>query len=411
MQPMFGSQPLMNFMMLISMLIPLFARIAECSWQFQFPTNYSRRQRPLLDQSQPITVQYKITITQLIALDEKQQEMCCKVWIDQKWTDEYLKWDLESDTNDSNQSSSDSSSSAATEAEEQQPQQTTEFRPQWMSFRPGEIWTPDIAIDNSISVERENFDIKVYNDGSIWWSIPAITRTTCYIKTEQFPFDQQECDIVVGSWYYQPNEINLIVEGNATKMELKYAAENAQWQFLDSWILTEDEKHDTYDMVFRTLHFRIKFKRKSLYYCLILIVPYILISFVSLANFILPCESGEKIALGITVLLSQFVNLLNLVDLIPESSDSFPVLGLYYLVSMALCALSVILTVLILNIHFQADNSKRLPSYVRVLFLQYLRIFFLPGTKYEAFGKEKSGQKSSNKHPKSFMNFKFSRNK
>ena len=46
---------------------------------------------------------------------------------------------------------------------------------------------------------------------------------------------------------------------------------------------------------------------------------------------------------------------------------------------MALCALSVILTVLILNIHFQADNSKRLPSYVRVLFLQYLRIFFLPG--------------------------------
>ena len=53
--------------------------------------------------------------------------------------------------------------------------------------------------------------------------------------------------------------------------------------------------------------------------------------------------------------------------------------GLYYLVSMALCALSVILTVIILNIHFQADNSKRLPFPLRMLFLHYLRGVFLPG--------------------------------
>ncbi|XP_063722174.1 neuronal acetylcholine receptor subunit alpha-9-like [Symsagittifera roscoffensis] len=360
-------------------------------WQFQFPANYSRRQRPLLDQSQPITVQYKITITQLIALDEKQQEMCCKVWIDQMWRDEFIMWDRvanESDTNSTSSNSSDSSSSSDYTSSPDSP--GSALRPEWMAFRPGEIWTPDIAIDNSISVERENFDIKVYFDGNIWWSMPAITRTTCFIKSEQFPFDQQECDIIVGSWYYQPTEINLIVQDNSTKMELKYAAENAQWEFLDSWILTRDETHDSYDMVFRTVCFRVRFQRKSLYYCLILIVPYVLISFVSIANFILPCESGEKIALGITVLLSQFVNLLNLVDLIPESSDSFPILGLYYLVSMALCALSVILTVIILNIHFQADNSKRLPFPLRMLFLHYLRGVFLPDNGKSILSKDRA---------------------
>ena len=61
--------------------------------------------------------------------------------------------------------------------------------------------------------------------------------------------------------------------------------------------------------------------------CVDYAVPFVMISAVSLSNFVLPCESGEKISLGITVLLSLFVNLLNLVDLLPESSDSFPILG------------------------------------------------------------------------------------
>ena len=41
----------------------------------------------------------------------------------------------------------------------------------------------------------------------------------------------------------------------------------------------------------------------------------------------LPVESGEKISLGITILLAQTVNLLILSNILPASSKFFPILG------------------------------------------------------------------------------------
>ena len=76
--------------------------------------------------------------------------MCCKVWIDQvwvlkrsqgqrgflimgflmqKWKDEYIHWKLRNGS---------------------------DHRPDWMAFKPGEIWTPDIAIDNRYSNSSVN---------------------------------------------------------------------------------------------------------------------------------------------------------------------------------------------------------------------------------------------------------------
>ena len=42
---------------------------------------------------------------------------------------------------------------------------------------------------------------------------------------------------------------------------------------------------------------------------------------------LLPVESGEKMGLGVTILLAQVVNLMILSGLIPTSSQNFPELG------------------------------------------------------------------------------------
>ena len=44
-------------------------------------------------------------------------------------------------------------------------------------------------------------------------------------------------------------------------------------------------------------------------------------------GFILPVESGEKVSLEITVLLSLAVFMLVVTDTMPPSSDNFPILG------------------------------------------------------------------------------------
>lgn len=46
-----------------------------------------------------------------------------------------------------------------------------------------------------------------------------------------------------------------------------------------------------------------------------------------LAGFLLPPESGEKVSLEVTVLLSQAVFLLVISDFLPPSADNFPIIG------------------------------------------------------------------------------------
>lgn len=44
-------------------------------------------------------------------------------------------------------------------------------------------------------------------------------------------------------------------------------------------------------------------------------------------QFILPCESGEKITLGLTVLLAYSVFSFNIAENMPETSDVIPLVG------------------------------------------------------------------------------------
>lgn len=73
--------------------------------------------------------------------------------------------------------------------------------------------------------------------------------------------------------------------------------------------------------------FYIVMKRRPAFYLLTMIFPCILTSCVAALGFLLPTESGEKVSLEITVLLSLAVFLLLVSESLPPSSDNFPVIG------------------------------------------------------------------------------------
>ena len=58
-----------------------------------------------------------------------------------------------------------------------------------------------------------------------------------------------------------------------------------------------------------------------------MIMPSFVLSLIALLMFWLPPESGEKVSLGITVFLAFSVLMFSLSDDLPESSDSFPIIG------------------------------------------------------------------------------------
>ena len=68
-------------------------------------------------------------------------------------------------------------------------------------------------------------------------------------------------------------------------------------------------------------------QRQHLYYMFNLVLPCILITCIALLVFYLPPESGEKMSLGITVLLSLTVFLMLVADRMPATSDTIPLIG------------------------------------------------------------------------------------
>jgi len=118
--------------------------------------------------------------------------------------------------------------------------------------------------------------------------------------------------------------------------------------------------------------FLIILRRKTLFYTVNLIIPCVGISFLTVLTFYLPSDSGEKVALCISILLSLTVFFLLLAELIPPTSLVVPLVGKYLLFTMILVTLSIVVTVVVLNIHFRSPLTHQMPPWVRRVFLHVL---------------------------------------
>ena len=89
--------------------------------------------------------------------------------------------------------------------------------------------------------------------------------------------------------------------------------------------------HPLNDVVTLQVTFNLNISRKAAYYGLNILAPCIMIVALALLMFWLPADSGEKVSLGITILLAFSVFQLVLADRSPTTSDFFPVLCEYIL--------------------------------------------------------------------------------
>ncbi|VDO87497.1 unnamed protein product [Schistosoma margrebowiei] len=75
------------------------------------------------------------------------------------------------------------------------------------------------------------------------------------------------------------------------------------------------------------LRFTIYMRRRTLYYLFNIIFPCLWLTVLSLVSFWLPPDSGEKITLGITVLLAFSVFMLLIAENMPATSEFVPLIG------------------------------------------------------------------------------------
>lgn len=222
---------------------------------------------------------------------------------------------------------------------------------------------------------------KLYNDGRVLWTPPGIYKSYCPIDVEFFPFDEQNCHMKFGVWTSDGNVVNLVSYINPGVADNKIIdpgintemyASNIEWDLLKTVAKRSTKYYPCCPEPYPTIMFNITIRRKTLFYTVNLIIPVVAISFLTVLSFYLPADSGEKITLCVSILLSLSMFLLLLSDLMPPTSLVVPLLGKYLLFTLVMVCVSIILTVLVLNISNRSPTTHTMSPFVRKWFLEKL---------------------------------------
>ena len=155
-------------------------------------------------------------------------------------------------------------------------------------------------------------------------------------------------------------------------IDTKHLQPSVEWDILSVTARKHEKYYTCCTESYPDITFNITMRRKTLFHTVNLIIPSVAISFLTVLVFYLPSDSGEKIALCISILLSLTVFFLLLSEIIPPTSIVVPLIGKYLLFTMILVTLSIIVTVVVLNVHFRSPATHTMSPWVRKVFLDVL---------------------------------------
>ncbi|XP_075953454.1 acetylcholine receptor subunit gamma [Anarhichas minor] len=320
---------------------------------------YNKNVRPMDNSGDVTRVDIKMTLTNLISLNEKEEALTTSVWIEMQWCDYRLRWD--------------------------QPPRSALYGNITSQLRvPSKsIWLPDVILENNVDGQ---FEVALYcnalvsPNGCVYWLPPAIYRSACAITVNYFPFDWQNCTMVFRSQTYSANEIKLVL-----KEEENHTLE---WVDIDPQAFTENGewaiKHRPAKKVINTRYtkdelehqevvFFLIIQRKPLFYVINIIAPCVLFSSLGLLVYFLPAKAGgQKCTMSIATLLGQTVFLFLIAKKVPETSRAVPLIGKYLMFVMSVTTMVVMNCVIVLNVSLRTPNTHIMTDKVRKILLNIL---------------------------------------
>uniref|UniRef100_A0A8B9LUI6 Si:ch211-39a7.1 n=1 Tax=Astyanax mexicanus TaxID=7994 RepID=A0A8B9LUI6_ASTMX len=259
--------------------------------------DYNPMERPVANDSQPLTVVLSLSLVQIMDVDEKNQVLTTNIWLNMRWYDHYLQWNQSEYPGVKN-----------------------------LRFTTDQIWTPDILLYNSADDEFDSTfktNVLVNSSGYCNYLPPGIFMSTCNVDVRWFPFDIQKCELKFGSWTFD----GWLLDLQMSEADISGYMPNGEWDLVGVPGSRNEIFYDCCKEPYPDVTFVVTIRRRTLYYALNLLIPCVLLSSMTLLIFLLPADSGEKISLGITVLLSLTVFMLLVAEIMPATSDSIPLIG------------------------------------------------------------------------------------
>lgn len=118
------------------------------------------------------------------------------------------------------------------------------------------------------------------------------------------------------------------------------------------------------------MKFYVVIRRRPLFYAVSLLLPSIFLMVMDIVGFYLPPDSGERVSFKITLLLGYSVFLIIVSDTLPATAIGTPLIGVYFVVCMALLVISLAETILIVRLVHKQDLQQPVPPWLRRLVLE-----------------------------------------
>ncbi|KAK4007721.1 neuronal acetylcholine receptor subunit alpha-10 [Daphnia magna] len=312
--------------------------------------NYDSNARPVANSTKALQVIFGMSLHLLIDVDERNQILTTNCWLTQKWNDSHLTWNA------------------------------SDYGGIHVVRIPyHRVWRPDIILYNNADAQYTssviNTNVIVSDNGEVVWLSHGIFRSSCDINVEYFPFDLQSCKMKWASWTYDGFQIDLkkqTDEGDVSNYQT-----NGEFDLVDFEAIHHEEYYSCCPEPYPDITYVIKMRRRPLFYVFNLILPCLLINGIALLVFYVPSESGEKVTLGISSLLSMTVFLMTIRESLPPTEKT-PLISLYYGVSICLVSFASGLSVVTLNLHHRGLRGTEVPYIMRRIILGGLaRLVFL----------------------------------
>ncbi|NXJ04553.1 5HT3A protein, partial [Odontophorus gujanensis] len=306
--------------------------------------HYRRGVRPVRDWRTTTTVAIDVMVYAILSVDEKNQVLTTYIWYRQHWTDEFLQWDPAHFDNITQ-----------------------------ISLPAESIWVPDILINEFVDVGKSPDVPYVYirHHGEVQNLKPIQVVTACSLDIYNFPFDVQNCSLTFTSWLHNIHDINLSLwrQPELVKFDRSVFMNQGEWELL--YVLSHFQEFSVKSSdSYAEMKFYVVIRRRPLFYAINLLLPSIFLMVMDIVGFYLPPNSGERVSFKITLLLGYSVFLIIVSDTLPATAVGTPLIGIYFVVCMALLVISLTETIFIVRLVHKQDLQPHVPSWVKHLLLE-----------------------------------------
>ncbi|XP_066270260.1 neuronal acetylcholine receptor subunit alpha-7-like [Branchiostoma lanceolatum] len=317
--------------MLVAMIGGSMGNFTEKHLVDRLMTGYSTNARPVKNSSAPVRVTMNVALAQLLDVNDRDQQITGIMWMRLYWTDEYLVWNPD-----------DYRGLAA------------------VRMQGSSIWRPDIVLYNGILqkgfAELPDTKVTITSNGSVFYLYPFTFKASCKISVVGFPYDTQRCPFKFGSWTFDAFAIDVI--NKSSEGDLDGYRKSGEWDVVNFVAERNVVSYSSSDAPYADVTFTLVIERQPLFYIYHIFAPCIVILLISLLSFNIPPDSGEKLSLSLTMLLSLIVFMHMVIESLPATSNYIPLIGRFFGVIIVVVAMSTILSILTIALNFTNMNTN-----------------------------------------------------